>query len=159
MRVSELAKSLALPAGIVLKQAKAMKLDVTTTFSSLDPKEVLTLRAHYESISDGDRQALVEAYETTRKSRRSQSEATRVEALAKTREAIAEHLRIAKEAEAKAMGKAVAASAPTATPKAEAPTPVKEAPKVEAQAPEAPKTEAPKAEAPKVEKPAAPAPK
>ncbi len=127
MRVSELAKSLQLPAGIVLAQAKAMELEVTTTLSALDADEEATLRGWAEGLSEADRATMLAEHEASRKRRKAKSEAARQEDLKANRTAVEAHRQIALEAEARAQGKP--APAPTPAP---APAPVAEEPKVEA---------------------------
>ncbi len=137
MRVSEFAKQIGLPAGIVLAQAKQLELEVSTTLSALDADEIAQLTGWSDGLSAEARAQLIADHEASRKNRRAKSEAVRQEEGRKNREAVEAHRRIALEAEGR---------------KAE-PAPQVESPKPEA----APEVKEPVAEQPKVEPPPAPA--
>ncbi len=144
MRVSEFAKQVGLPAGIVLAKAKAMELEVTTTLSALNTNEVATLQGWIDSLSAEARATMLAEHEASRKNRKAKSDAARQEDLKANRAAVEAHRQIALEAEARAAGK----PAPTPAPKAEVAV---EAPKAEPASIEPPKVEPPAPEVPKVE--------
>ncbi len=160
MRVSEFAKKVSLPAGIVLARAKALKIEVTTTLSSLDADEVATLQGWVDGLSDEARATMLAEHEASRKSRKAKSEAARQEDLKANRTAVEAHRQAALAAEARAKGEDVPTPVAVVveTPKAAEPAPVvevkpepvKEEPKVEEVKPEVkpePVKEEPKVEA------------
>ncbi len=172
MRISEFAKQIQLPAGIVLARAKALDLDVSSTLSALDEDELNTLRGWAQGLTDEARAQMMADYEASRKQRKAKSDASRQEDLRQNREAVEAHRQRALEAEAVAKGTAVPKAKPVAPkteakpetkkpakaepkeevksePVAEAKSEAKDEVKVEAPAPVV--TEAPKAE---VKKPA-----
>ena len=173
MRVSEFAKQVNLPAGIVLAKAKALGLEVSSTLSALEPEELTKLSQWSKGLMESERTKLLADYEAKRKSRKTKGETVRTEEARKNREAVEAHRQIALEAEAK-KGERVAPTPKPVAPKAPEvkpepapevkPAEVKtEAPKESPKAPEAkpePKVEPPKAEPPKAPvapaKPAAP---
>ena len=161
MRVSEFAKHAGLPAGIVLAQAKSMRLEVSSPLSSLEEEDAVKLQAWADGLTPADRERLVAEHEASRKARRAKGEALREEDVRRNREAVEAHRRAAIEAEG-GQAPAPKAEKPAAPePKAEQPAPEPpkpapkpvEPPKAEAPKTEPPKTEPPKAEAPKVEPP------
>ncbi len=175
MRVSEFAKQVGLPAGIVLAQAKTMHLEVSSTLSTLDSEEAQQLSAWANGLAAEARERLIADHEASRKARRAKGEAVRVEEVRRNRNAVEEHRRIALEAEAghtvtpqPAAPATEPAPAPEAKPE-EPPAPAvkpepSKAPEVKPAPPKAPevkpaptKPEAPKpAPAAKPAKPAAP---
>lgn len=176
MRLSEFAKTLGLPAGILLAKAKQLELEVSSTLSSLDDSDIAALRAWTDTLSAEDRERLLAEHEASRKSRKAKGEQVRLEEVRKNREAVEAHRRIALDAEAgKPMKKVempveVAPAAPEAKPevKVEAKPEVKPETKPEAEAkvevevkPEAPAkpAETVKAKAPAATKAPVPAPK
>lgn len=100
MRVSEFAKRTGLPAGIILAQAKVLRLDVSSTLSTLDEDDLVALNAWVETLSQADRNTLLTKYETSRKSRKSQSEALRTSEIKRNREAVDLHRQHALEVDA-----------------------------------------------------------
>ncbi len=183
MRLSEFAKTLGLPAGILLAKAKQLELEVSSTLSSLDDSDIAALRGWTDTLSAEDRERLLAEHEASRKSRKAKGEQVRLEEVRKNREAVEAHRRIALDAEAgKPMKKVetpveVAPAAPVAAPaapeaksevKVEATPEVKPETKPEVEAkveaevkPEAPAklAEAVKAKAPVATKAPVPAPK
>ena len=140
MRLSEFAKQLGLPAGILLAKAKALELEVSSTLSALDDSDVAALQQWANGLSAADRDELIANHANLRKTRRAKSEEVRQAEVRKNREAVEGHRRIALDAEA---GKPLPKVAPVVT---EAPKPA-EKPQVK----EEPKVEAPQVEAPKAE--------
>ena len=147
-RVADFAKTVGLPAGIVLAQAKTLGLEVTTTLSALDEEELGTLRGWAGGLSAADKAALVDKAETDRRARRAKAATARSEEARKNREAVEEHRRLALAAEA---GK------PIPKPTTEAAEPPKPAVRKPAQEPK-PATEPKPAPAAEPEKPAEPKP-
>lgn len=136
MRVSEFAKHLGLPAGLVLVQAKSMGIEVTSTLSSLDDGEVQSLKTHYAAYDAPARAALAADYAAQCAERRARAESARAADVRATREAVEIHRRRALEADAARRGAALpetaapvaetaapaaAVAAPTAEPVAPAP--------------------------------------
>ena len=159
MRLTEFAKAVGLPAGIVLAKAKQLELEVSSTLSTLDDDEVGTLRGWAEGLSADERAQMVADHEASRKARKAKGEQVRLEEVRKNREAVEAHRRVALDAEAGRAVKPVAKAEKPAEPKVEKPAPapeVKEAPKAEKPAPVPEVKPGPKAEkpAPKAEKPA-----
>lgn len=99
MRLSEFAKTLELPSGVVLAEAKALNLEVTSPLSALDESDLAALRGWAETLSAETRERMGAEYEASRKARRVKSEQMRQESLRKNREAIEEHRQIALAAE------------------------------------------------------------
>ena len=160
-RVADFAKTVGLPAGIVLAQAKTLGLEITTTLSALDEEELGTLRGWAGGLSDADKAALVDKAETDRRARRAKAATARSEEARKNREAVEEHRRLALAAEA---GKPLPKPTPEAAepPKPATPKPAQEqkpAPAAEPEKPAEPKP-APATEPKPVEppKPAEPKP-
>ena len=160
-RVADFAKTVGLPAGIVLAQAKTLGLEITTTLSALDEEELGTLRGWAGGLSDADKAALVDKAETDRRARRAKAATARSEEARKNREAVEEHRRLALAAEA---GKPLPKPTPEAAepPKPATPKPDQEqkpAPAAEPEKPAEPKP-APATEPKPVEppKPAEPKP-
>ncbi|MBR5591298.1 MAG: translation initiation factor IF-2 [Kiritimatiellae bacterium] len=124
MRLSEFAKTLGLPAGILLAKAKQLELEVSSTLSSLDDSDIAALRGWTDTLSAEDRERLLAEHEASRKSRKAKGEQVRLEEVRKNREAVEAHRRIALDAEAgKPMKKVempveVAPVAPVAAPAA-----------------------------------------
>lgn len=162
MRLSEFAKKLGLPAGIVLAKAKTLELEVSSTLSSLDDSDIASLQQWADGLSAADRDQLVADHANLRKTRRAKSEEVRQAEVRQNRAAVEEHRRVALDAEAgKPLPKVapVVAAAPEVKP-AEKPQ-AKEEAKVEAPKAEplAKPVEAPAPEAkPAAEKPAEKAP-
>lgn len=163
MRVSEFAKQVNLPAGIVLAKAKALGLEVSSTLSALESDEQTRLAQWAKGLMESERAKLLADYEAKRKSRKAKSEAILVEEARKNREAVEAHRQIALEAEAKKGERAAPAPRPIES-KVEAPKPeAKPAPEVKPETPKAtevkpePKVEPPKAEAKAPVTPAKPA--
>ncbi len=123
MRVSELAKHLGLPTGMVLSQAKQMEIEVSTTLSSLDDDDVQQLKNHYATMDTTARKQACEAYEAQRTERRKKSEATRVEQVKAARQAVEATRQKALEADAHKRGVPLEAAKPVV---AETPAPVTE---------------------------------
>lgn len=163
MRVSEFAKQAGLPAGIVLAQAKVMRLEVSSILSALEEADAAQLKTWAEGLTPADRERLVAEHEASRKARRAKGEALREEDVRRNREAVEAHRRAALEAEGGLPPAPKAEKpAPAPAPKAEAPAPEPPKPAPEPVAPpkvEPPKAEEPKPEPPKVEEPKAEAPK
>lgn len=171
MRLTEFAKTLGLPAGILLAKAKKLELDVTSTLSSLDESDVAALRGWVESLSAEERAQMIAAHEASRKARKAKGEQVRLEEVRQNRAAVEEHRRIALAAEAGTAIKPMptvsvaepqkpAEPAPVATPEVKVPeAPVVEA-VVETVKPEAPAKEKPaeKAAGKKKDEPAKPEP-
>ena len=155
MRVSELAKTLGLPAGIVLAKAKALELEVSSTLSALDADEQAALEQWGRALSAEDKAALLATYENSRKARKAKGEEVYKAAAAQNRAAVERHRQIALAAEA-ARGVAPKASPAAPTPTAEKPVEVPPAPKAVEERPAAAEPAPQPAPAP-AEKPA-PAP-
>lgn len=119
MRVSEFAKQVGLPAGIVLAQAKAMHLEVSSTLSALDDEDVSALTAWSKGLATGDRERLIAEHEASRKARRAKGEALREEDIRRNREAVEAHRRLALEAESSHAEGGASSSAPVAVPAVE----------------------------------------
>ncbi|MEG1787679.1 MAG: translation initiation factor IF-2 [Kiritimatiellia bacterium] len=88
MRVSEFAKSLKLPAGIVLGKAKAMGCEVTSTLSSLEPAEVTELKNYFAKLDLATRTQMLADYEAAHAARKAKGETARTEEAKKNREAV-----------------------------------------------------------------------
>ena len=136
MRLSEFAKTLGLPAGILLAKAKQLELEVSSTLSSLDDSDIAALRGWTDTLSAEDRERLLAEHEASRKSRKAKGEQVRLEEVRKNREAVEAHRRIALDAEAgKPMKKVempveVAPAAPVAAPEAKPEVKVEAKPEV-----------------------------
>ncbi len=147
MRVSEIAKQAGLPAGIVLAQAKALRLEASSTLSSLDEGDTATLTAWAKGLAPEARERLIAEHEASRKARRAKGEALREEDVRRNREAVEAHRRLALEAEGPHAEAAPqpkpAATVPEAKP-AESMSAAKPAEAVAPAAPEPPKAEPPK---------------
>ena len=158
MRVTEFAKKNGLPAGIVLAQAKALALEVSSTLSALDAEDVASLDSWLKGLSAEARQALLDKYEASHKARKAKGDAERLQDAKTNRAAVEVHREKALEAAhlGKGTPKVKVAQAPKAEPKSQP-----EVAKAEPAPAEKPEQAAPVAEAkPAEEKPApAPAPK
>ncbi|MBQ9693749.1 MAG: translation initiation factor IF-2 [Kiritimatiellae bacterium] len=140
MRLSEFAKKVGLPAGVVLAKAKALELEVSSTLSSLDESDISALQQWTDALSEAERTAILEKHTVLRKTRHAKSEEVRQEDVRKNREAVEMSRRIALDAEAgKALPK-VNTPAPKAQKVAE---PVVQSTKTEAAVPVTEKPVAP----------------
>lgn len=134
MRVSEFAKHLGLPAGLVLVQAKSMGIEVTSTLSVLDDGEMQNLKTYYATFDGAARASLAAEYAAQCAERRVRAESARAAAVRATREAVEIHRRRALEADAARRGVAVSES-PAAPASVSSPTAAPASAPVEAPAP------------------------
>lgn len=147
MRVSEFAKHLGLPAGLVLVQAKSMGLEVSSTLSVLDDGDMQNLKTYYAAYDSDARAGLAADYAARCAERRTRAESARTAAVRATREAVEIHRRRALEADAARRGVALPGAASAAAP-ASSPTAVPEAPAAAPAAPAAPVPQASEKSAP-----------
>ncbi len=88
MRVSELAKQLNVPAGIVLSQAKKLELEVSSTFSKLTDGDAETIQKFFAKLSPEQMAKVLALHEATMRSRNEKAEATRKADAEKNAEAV-----------------------------------------------------------------------
>lgn len=95
MRVKELATQLKIPAGIVLSQARKLKLDVSTIISTFSASDLGVIQGYFNKLSPELLAKVVAVHEATKHSRSEKAEVTRKAEAEKNAEAVGANRRSA----------------------------------------------------------------